>query len=126
MLMKTIYTLNAPKPIGPYAQAVVSNGLLFTSGQIALDPVSNEMAGADIETQTRQVLTNLAAVLDQAGSSPQKVVKTTIFLADLADFAVVNGLYGEFFADHKPARSTVQVAALPKSARIEIELVAEI
>ncbi len=124
--MKTIYTLNAPKPIGPYAQAVVSNGLLFTSGQIALDPVSNDMAGEDIETQTRQVLTNLAAVLDQAGSSPQKVVKTTIFLADLADFAVVNGLYGEFFGDHKPARSTVQVAALPKSARIEIELVAEI
>lgn len=126
MLMKTIYTLNAPKPIGPYAQAVVSNGLLFTSGQIALDPVSNDMAGEDIETQTRQVLANLAAVLDQAGSSPQKVVKTTIFLADLADFAVVNGLYGEFFGDHKPARSTVQVAALPKSARIEIELVAEI
>jgi 2-iminobutanoate/2-iminopropanoate deaminase len=124
--MKTIYTLNAPKPIGPYAQAVVSNGLLFTSGQIALDPVSNDMAGEDIETQTRQVLANLAAVLDQAGSSPQKVVKTTIFLADLADFAVVNGLYGEFFGDHKPARSTVQVAALPKSARIEIELVAEI
>ncbi len=126
MLMKTIYTLNAPKPIGPYAQAVVSNGLLFTSGQIALDPVSNDMAGEDIETQTRQVLANLAAVLDQAGSSPQKVVKTTIFLADLADFAVVNGLYGEFFGGHKPARSTVQVAALPKSARIEIELVAEI
>ena len=126
MLMKTIYTLNAPKPIGPYAQAVVSNGLLFTSGQIALDPVSNDMAGEDIETQTRQVLANLAAVLDQAGSSPQKVVKTTIFLADLADFAIVNGLYGEFFGDHKPARSTVQVAALPKSARIEIELVAEI
>lgn len=124
--MKTIYTLNAPKPIGPYAQAVVSNGLLFTSGQIALDPISNDMAGEDIETQTRQVLANLAAVLDQAGSSPQKVVKTTIFLADLADFAVVNGLYGEFFGDHKPARSTVQVAALPKSARIEIELVAEI
>lgn len=124
--MKTIYTLNAPKPIGPYAQAVVSNGLLFTSGQIALDPVSNDMAGEDIETQTRQVLANLAAVLDQAGSSPQKVVKTTIFLADLADFAIVNGLYGEFFGDHKPARSTVQVAALPKSARIEIELVAEI
>ncbi len=124
--MKTIYTLNAPKPIGPYAQAVVSNGLLFTSGQIALDPVSNDMAGEDIETQTRQVLANLAAVLEQAGSSPQKVVKTTIFLADLADFAVVNGLYGEFFGDHKPARSTVQVAALPKSARIEIELVAEI
>lgn len=124
--MKTIYTLNAPKPIGPYAQAVVSNGLLFTSGQIALDPVSNDMAGEDIETQTRQVLANLAAVLEQAGSSPQKVVKTTIFLADLADFAIVNGLYGEFFGDHKPARSTVQVAALPKSARIEIELVAEI
>jgi len=124
--MKTIYTLNAPKPIGPYAQAVVSNGLLFTSGQIALDPVSNEMAGADIETQTRQVLANLAAVLEQAGSTPEKVVKTTIFLADLSDFAVVNGLYGDFFGDHKPARSTVQVAALPKSARIEIELVAEI
>ncbi|NCA98789.1 MAG: RidA family protein [Clostridia bacterium] len=125
-MMKTIYTLNAPKPIGPYAQAVVSNGLLFTSGQIALDPVTNDMAGEDIETQTRQVLANLAAVLDQAGSNPQKVVKTTIFLADLADFTVVNGLYGEFFGDHKPARSTVQVAALPKSARIEIELVAEI
>lgn len=124
--MKTIYTLNAPQPIGPYAQAVISNGLLFTSGQIGLDPVSSEMAGEDIESQTRQVLANLAAVLEQAGSSPDKVVKTTIFLADLSDFAVVNGLYGDFFGDHKPARSTFQVAGLPKSARIEIELVAEV
>jgi len=124
--MKTIYTLNAPKPIGPYAQAVVSNGLLFTSGQIPLDPVTNELVGPDIESQTRQVLKNLAAVLEQAGTSPEKVVKTTIFLQDLADFALVNGLYGDFFGDHKPARSTIQVAALPKSARIEIELVAEI
>ncbi|MDD2456877.1 MAG: RidA family protein [Eubacteriales bacterium] len=124
--MKTIYTLNAPQPIGPYAQAVISNGLLFTSGQIGLDPVSSEMAGEDIESQTRQVLDNLAAVLEQAGSSPDKVVKTTIFLADLSDFAVVNGLYGDFFGDHKPARSTFQVAGLPKSARIEIELVAEV
>ncbi len=124
--MKTIYTLNAPKPIGPYAQAVVSNGLLFTSGQIPLDPVTNELVGPDIESQTRQVLKNLAAVLEQAGTSPEKVVKTTIFLQDLADFALVNGLYGDFFGDHKPARSTIQVAALPKSARIEIELVAQL
>jgi 2-iminobutanoate/2-iminopropanoate deaminase len=125
MLMKTIYTLNAPKPIGPYAQAVVSNGLLFTSGQIALDPVSNDMAGEDIETQTRQVLANLAAVLDQPVPVRKRLSRRQ-FPGDLAAFAVVNGLYGEFFGGHKPARSTVQVAALPKSARIEIELVAEI
>ena len=124
--MKTIYPLNAPKPIGPYAQAVVSGGLLFTSGQIAIDPATNDMAGTDVESQTRQVLANLAAVLEQAGSSPAKVVKTTIFLADMNDFAIVNSLYGDFFGDHKPARSTVQVSALPKAARIEIELVAEV
>jgi 2-iminobutanoate/2-iminopropanoate deaminase len=126
MLMKTVNTLHAPQPIGPYAQAVISNGLLFVSGQIGLDPASNEMAGEDIKHQTDQVLANLAAILEQAGSSPEKVVKTTLFLADLADFAVVNGLYGDFFGDHKPARSTVQVAGLPRSARIEIELVAEV
>lgn len=126
MLMKAVNTLHAPQPIGPYAQAVISNGLLFVSGQIGLDPASNEMAGEDIKHQTDQVLANLAAILEQAGSSPEKVVKTTLFLADLADFAVVNGLYGDFFGDHKPARSTVQVAGLPRSARIEIELVAEV
>ncbi|MDD2533593.1 MAG: RidA family protein [Eubacteriales bacterium] len=124
--MKIIYTKNAPEPIGPYSQAVIANGHLYTSGQIGLNSMTGELAGQDIESQTKQVLINLAAVLEAAGSSPAKVIKTTIFLQDLADFGVVNGLYGLFFEPHKPARSTIQVAGLPKGAKIEIELIATI
>lgn len=123
--MKIIYSENAPEPIGPYSQALVHNGLLYTSGQIGLHPETGELAG-DIETQTRQVLANLSAILTAAGTNSAKVIKTTIFLTDLQDFALVNGLYGLFFEPHQPARSTVQVAALPKGAKIEIELIAEV
>lgn len=121
--MNFIYTENAPEPIGPYSQAIIYNGLLYTSGQIGLHPETGEIA-ADIETQTRQVLSNLSAVLKQAGTTSAQVIKTTIFLTDLKDFALVNSLYGLFFEPHKPARSTIQVAALPKGAKIEIELIA--
>lgn len=121
--MNFIYTENAPEPIGPYSQAIIYNGLIYTSGQIGLHPETGEIA-ADIETQTRQVLSNLSAVLKQAGTTSAQVIKTTIFLTDLNDFALVNSLYGLFFEPHKPARSTIQVAALPKGAKIEIELIA--
>ena len=121
--MKTISTDKAPQAIGPYSQAVEYNGMIFTSGQIALLP-SGELAGEDIDTQTRQVLNNLSEVLKEAGSSLQKVLKTTIFLANMNDFAKVNAIYEEFFGSHKPARSTVAVKTLPKNVKIEIDCIA--
>ena len=121
--MKTISTDKAPQAIGPYSQAVEYNGMIFTSGQIALLP-SGELAGEDIDTQTRQVLNNLSEVLKEAGSSLQKVLKTTIFLADMNDFAKVNAIYEEFFGTHKPSRSTVAVKTLPKNVKIEIDCIA--
>ena len=121
--MKIISTDKAPQAIGPYSQAVEFNGMIFTSGQIALLP-NGELAGEDIITQTKQVLTNLSAILNEAGSSLQKVIKTTIFLADIDDFAKVNQIYEEFFGTHKPARSTVAVKTLPKNVKIEIECIA--
>ena len=121
-----INTTNAPAPIGPYNQAVRAGNLLFCSGQIALDPASGSLVGAgDVALETRQVLANLLAVLDAAGARPSQVVRTTVFLADLADFATVNGLYAEVFgAGVSPARACVQVAALPKGARVEIDAIA--
>ncbi len=112
--------------MGPYNQAVAAGGLLWCSGQIALDPATGLLVGGgDVEAETRQVLTNLQAVLAAAGVGPDQVVRTTVFLADLADFALVNGLYGEVFgAGTSPARACVQVAALPKGARVEIDAVA--
>ncbi len=124
MMLQTIETPLAPLPIGPYAQAVMVGEMIYTSGQIALEPDSGELASSEIGGQTRQVLKNLAAVLQAAGSEPAAVVKSTIFLTNLADFAIVNQIYGEFFGDHRPARSTVQVAALPRQALVEIELIA--
>ena len=121
--MKTISTDKAPQAIGPYSQAVEYNGMIFTSGQIALLP-SGELAGDDIDTQTKQVLNNLSEVLKEAGSSLQKVLKTTIFLADMNDFAKVNAIYEEFFGTHKPSRSTVAVKTLPKNVKIEIDCIA--
>ncbi len=121
--MKTISTDKAPQAIGPYSQAVEYNGMIFTSGQIALLP-NGELAGEDIDTQTRQVLNNLSEVLKEAGSSLQKVLKTTIFLADMNDFAKVNAIYEEFFGTHKPSRSTVAVKTLPKNVKIEIDCIA--
>jgi 2-iminobutanoate/2-iminopropanoate deaminase len=114
----------APRAIGPYSQAIRAGDLLFCSGQIALDPRSGELVASDIEAQTRQVMKNLEAVLRAAGADLSRVVKTTIFLVDLADFARVNEVYGEHFGEAPPARSTVQVSALPRGARVEIEAVA--
>ncbi len=122
-MMKFVQTNKAPSAIGPYSQAVVANGMVFTSGQIALTP-EGVMLENDVTIQTIQVLKNLAAVLEEAGSSLSDVLKTTIFLADMDDFAVVNGLYAEAFGEHKPARSTVAVKTLPKNALVEIDAVA--
>lgn len=123
--MQFVQTNNAPSAIGPYSQAVVVNGMVYTSGQIALLPNgSDEMLQEDVVVQAVQVLKNLEAVLNEAGSSLESVVKTTIFLASMDDFAVVNEVYAEAFGDHKPARSTVAVKTLPKNALVEIDAVA--
>ena len=124
--LEAVVTAAAPAPVGPYNQAVKAAGLLFCSGQIALDPATGAMVGSgDVEAETRQVLVNLQAVLAAAGCSPQQVVRTTVFLADLADFAKVNALYAEVFgAGVSPARACVQVAALPKGGRVEIDCIA--
>lgn len=116
----------APAAIGPYSQAVSVGGFLFTSGQIGLDPATGTMVDGGFEAQARRVFANLAAVLDSAGCTFADVVKATVYVADMADFPVLNGIYAEAFGDHKPARSTVQAAALPLAARVEIDLVARI
>jgi 2-iminobutanoate/2-iminopropanoate deaminase len=121
--MNFVQTDKAPSAIGPYSQAVIINGMVYTSGQIALTS-EGEFLNLDIEVQTRQVLTNLSEVLKSAGSSLDKVVKTTIFLQNMSDFESVNKIYAEFFKEHKPARSTVAVQKLPKNALIEIEAIA--
>lgn len=122
---KTIVsTEKAPKAIGPYSQAIVIENLVFTAGQVGLDPATMELVAGGIEAQTRQVLTNLKYVLETANSGLNFVVKTTVFLQDMADFARLNAIYGEFFPENSPARSTVQVAALPKGALVEIECIA--
>jgi len=123
---QVITTSDAPKAIGPYSQAIVSSsGLIYTAGTLGADPTTGELVGPGIQEQTRQALTNLAAVLRAAGSGLDKVLKTTVFLADMEDFAAMNEVYAEFFGTVPPARSTVQVAGLPKGARVEIEAVAE-
>jgi 2-iminobutanoate/2-iminopropanoate deaminase len=119
-----VSTQSAPAAIGPYSQAVVAGDLVFTSGQIPLDPATGQLLGGDIRAQTERVMENLAAVLAAAGASFAEVVKATIYLADMADFAAVNEVYGRRFPSAPPARSTVQAAALPKGARVEIDLVA--
>ncbi len=121
--MKFVQTNKAPAAIGPYSQAVVANGMVFTSGQIALTP-EGVMLEDDVVVQTKQVLKNLQAVLEEAGSSMGGVIKTTIFLASMDDFATVNEIYAEAFGSHKPARSTVAVKTLPKNALVEIDAVA--
>ena len=124
--LQAIHTAAAPEPVGPYNQAVLAGGLLFCSGQIALDPASGQMVGdGDVEAETRQVLANLQAVLAAAGSSAGRVVRTTVFLADLDDFARVHGIYAEVFGQGvAPARACVQAAALPKGALVEIDCIA--
>jgi 2-iminobutanoate/2-iminopropanoate deaminase len=124
MTLQAIQTAAAPAAIGPYAQAVQAGGLLFISGQIPLDPVSGQVVSGGIAEQTRQVMGNLGAVLEAAGLDFSCLAKTTIYLTDLGDFAVVNGIYGEYFAGVFPARATVQVAALPKGVAVEIEGIA--
>lgn len=119
-----LHTDNAPKAIGPYSQAIRANGFLFCSGQIPLDPATMQIVEGDIETQTRRVLNNIQAVLENAGTSLSRVVKTTVFMQDLGEFTRMNAVYAEFFTGTPPARSTVQVAALPRNAKIEIECVA--
>ena len=125
-MSKTIHTDSAPAAIGPYSQARVVGNLLFTAGQIPLVPATMDLVTGPIQAQTEQVLKNLGAVLEAAGSSWAQVVKTTVFLTDLADFAAFNGIYEQALNGAKPARSTVQVAALPRGAKVEIELVAEV
>ena len=120
---RTIETPNAPKAIGPYSQGVIANGLLFTAGQIALDPATGTIVEGDVVAQTRRVLANLEAILFAAGARWTDVVKTTVFLLDMADFARMNEVYGEVFGDARPARSTVQVSGLPRGVLVEIDAV---
>lgn len=124
--MTLINSPQAPAAVGPYSHAARVGNLLFCSGQIPLDPETMKIVDEGIEAQTRQVLANIAALLKTAGASLRNVAKTTIFLTDLGDFATVNGVYEEAFGDHKPARSTIQVAALPLGANVEIECIVEL
>jgi 2-iminobutanoate/2-iminopropanoate deaminase len=121
---KHVSTALAPRPIGPYSQGVISGGFLFISGQIPLDPQSGELISGDIEAQTEQVLKNVMAILKEAKIGPDNVVKATLFLTDLADFPKVNEVYGRHFGKLPPARSTIQVAGLPKGARLEMDVIA--
>ena len=126
MTIQPIATSNAPKAIGPYSQATVINGMVYTAGQIAFDPTTMEVVTGGIREQTERVLANLQAVLKAAGSDFSKVVKTTVFLVDMADFTAMNEVYAAAFGDHKPARSTVAVAGLPRGVRVEIDVVAAV
>ena len=123
--MKVVYTEQAPAAIGPYSQAMILNGVLFTSGQIPVDPATGEISGDTIETQAEQVMKNLGEVLKEAGSSFEKAVKTTCFLADMGDFAKFNEVYAKYFVN-KPARSCVAVKTLPKNVLCEVEVIAEV
>ena len=122
--MDYVSTPDAPKAIGPYSQAVKANGFLYTSGQIALDPATGNLVDHSFEEQVHRVFRNLEAVLRESGSSFDRVLKATVYLTDLANFQAMNAIYAEYFGDHKPARTTVAVAGLPKNALVEIDLVA--
>jgi 2-iminobutanoate/2-iminopropanoate deaminase len=124
--LRTVQTDGAPAAIGPYSQAVVHGGLVFTAGQIPLDPVSGAMVEGGIAAQTEQVLRNLQGVLEAAGASLGSVVKTTVFLRDMEEFAAMNDVYARFFSEHRPARSTVQAARLPRDCAVEIECIAAV
>lgn len=123
-MRNVITSENAPKAIGPYSVAIQTENFVFCSGQLGLDPASGELVSAEVEAQTRQALTNLKNVLEAAGSSLENVVKTTVFLKDMADFPKMNAVYGEFFSANPPARSTIAVAGLPKGGLVEIEATA--
>ena len=124
--LKRVETKDAPAAIGPYSQGIVVNGMVYTAGQIPLDPASGNLIEGDVSAQTRRVMQSLQAILEASGASLKTVVKTTVFLADMNDFAAMNAIYAEFFGDHKPARSTVQAARLPRDVRVEIEAVAAV
>jgi 2-iminobutanoate/2-iminopropanoate deaminase len=124
MPIDLVSTAGAPKAIGPYSQGVISHGFLFTAGQVALDPAKGELVPGGITEQTSRALENLRAILASAGTDFSQVVKTTVFLVDMADFAAMNEVYGRAFGNHRPARSTVAVAALPRGALVEIEVIA--
>jgi 2-iminobutanoate/2-iminopropanoate deaminase len=129
MSKKIIYTKNAPQPIGPYSQTIKLSGeksLIYTSGQIAIDPPSGVIIDGDIKTQTRRVMENIKALLEEAGTDLSHVIKTTVFLKSMDEFADMNEVYAEYFGNSKPARSTVEVARLPKDAKVEIEVIAYI
>jgi len=124
-MIESVATEHAPKAIGPYSQAIKANGLLFASGQVALDPRTQQLVqGGDVAVETERVLENLKAVVEAAGSSLAHVVKTTVYLADLGDFAKMNEVYARYFGERPPARATVQVSRLPRDARVEIDLIA--
>lgn len=123
-MRETVTTDKAPGAIGPYSQAVKAGGMVFCSGQIPIDPATGEFVSESVAEQTEQVLKNLSEVLTAAGASLDQVVKTTVFLADMNDFAEMNEVYGRFFSENKPARATVQAARLPRDARVEIECIA--
>ncbi|MEP6900239.1 MAG: RidA family protein [Actinomycetota bacterium] len=124
MVKEIISTENAPGAIGPYSQAVKTGGMVFCSGQIPINVATGEFVSNDVAEQTEQVLKNLSAVLEAAGTSLNEVVKTTVFLADMSDFAAMNEVYAKYFSDNKPARATVQAARLPRDARVEIDCIA--
>jgi len=125
-MRKTVQTEKAPAAIGPYSQAVLTRGFLFCSGQIPIDPATGKMVEGGIEIQTERVLRNLAAVLEEGGTSLQSVVKTTVYLVDLSDFPAMNGVYGTFFTENPPARATIEAAKLPAGALVEIDAVASV
>ena len=125
-MRKTVATEKAPKAIGPYSQAVVYGGIAYLSGQIALDPATNQLIDGDIAAQTERVLENLKSVLESCGASLDSVLKTTVFLKDMGDFPRMNEIYGRYFAQHPPARSTVQAARLPRDVSVEIDAIAAI
>ena len=124
MATTMISTPGAPRAIGPYSQGITANGFLFTAGQVGFDPASGELVDGGIAEQTHRVLQNIRAILRAGGTDVANVVKSTVFLVDMADFALMNKVYAEFFGDHRPARSTVAVASLPRGARVEIEAIA--
>jgi 2-iminobutanoate/2-iminopropanoate deaminase len=124
MQMDYVATPDAPQAIGPYSQAVKANGLVYTSGQIALDPATGNLVDGSFEEQVHRVFRNLAAVLKEAGSSFDRVLKATVYVTDLGNFQTLNTIYAEYFGDHKPARTTIQASALPKGGAVEIDLVA--
>jgi 2-iminobutanoate/2-iminopropanoate deaminase len=127
MIMKdAVMTPHAPKPIGPYSQAIKANGFVFLSGQVGLDPQSGEMVGPDVRQQTERVLENLKAVLEAAGTSLHHVVKTTVFLKSMDDFPAMNEVYARYFTSAPPARATVEVSRLPKNALVEIDVMAQL